>query len=176
MLTWLSQRLDMPYVSGPTMPLWGNAILSKYPIISYANYDLQPRTLNLLRGFTRATIDIGGNQRLDVITTHLHQINEDSAIRLEQVENIIQVWNQAPRTVFLGDLNADPEDPEMEFLRQAGFIDCAAFLSASPATTTVDQRRLDYIWISPDLKVTELSVPFTPASDHLPVIASISSR
>lgn len=32
MLTWLSQRLSMPYVSGPTAdPLWGNAILSPIP-------------------------------------------------------------------------------------------------------------------------------------------------
>ncbi|HID86256.1 MAG TPA: hypothetical protein EYP55_02630, partial [Anaerolineae bacterium] len=33
MLTWLSRRLKMPHVSGPTAdPLWGNAILSRYPL------------------------------------------------------------------------------------------------------------------------------------------------
>ena len=173
MLTWLSQRLDMPYVSGPTETLWGNAILSRYPIIEYANYELQPQTLNLLRGFTRAVIDVGGGNRLNVITTHLHQINADVEIRQLQVDSILEVWNKAGQTVILGDLNADPESQEMEMLRQAGFIDCAAFLSPSPATTTVDNRRLDYIWITPDLEVTEFTVPKTDASDHLPIIALI---
>ncbi len=173
MLTWLSQRLDMPYVSGPTMPLWGNAILSRYPIIEYENFELQPRSLRLLRGFTTATIDLGGGQHLEIITTHLHQINEEPEIRQDQVKTILKIWNHSGSTVFLGDLNADPEDPEMEMLRQAGLIDCAAAVSEHPATTTVDDRRLDYIWISPDLSVTAFTAINSDASDHLPIVAEI---
>jgi endonuclease/exonuclease/phosphatase family metal-dependent hydrolase len=41
MLAWLSQRLDMPYVYGPTEILaQGNAILSRHPIREWG-YDLR---------------------------------------------------------------------------------------------------------------------------------------
>ena len=35
-LLWLSKRLDMPYLYGPSMAdLWGNAILSRYPVTGW---------------------------------------------------------------------------------------------------------------------------------------------
>ena len=177
MLTWLSQRLNMSYVSGPTAdPLWGNAILSRYPIIESNSYDLPPRDLFILRGFTSAVIDIGGGDSLQVIATHFHHLEEDSNIRQLQSPVIINYWNKADRTIVLGDLNAEPNAPETEMLYQAGLVDALA--EAEPSATYTFHsadlyKRIDYIWVSPDLVIKEASVMFSNASDHLPIIALI---
>ena len=177
MLSWLSQRLDMPYVSGPTAdPLWGNAILSRYPILEYENFELPPRDLFILRGFTVALIDIGGGEKLQVMATHFHHIEEDSGIRQQQSPAILDFWNSADNTVILGDFNSEPDSPEIAMHRDAGLVDTAARVSSSPANTfdSVSRyQRIDYIWVSPDLTVEEVFVPGTTASDHLPVIAVI---
>ncbi len=180
MLTWLSRRLNMPYVSGPTAdPLWGNAILSRYPIIEASSYDLPPHDLPIPRGFTSAVIDLGDGNSIQVIATHYHHIKEDSDIRQLQSPVIINYWSRAERTVVLGDFNAEPDAPEIEMLYQAGLVDSLANTEPS-ATYTFHSanlyRRIDYIWVSPDLIVKGVSVPFSNASDHLPVVALIDNR
>jgi len=178
MLSWLSSRLDMPYVFGPTAdPLWGNAILSRYPIVDYAEYDLPPRDLPVERGLIAAVVDLGGGETLQVIATHLHHVDEDSAIRQTQAQAIVAVWGGRGRTVLLGDFNAQPADPEIGILRQAGLADAAAPIESPPGYTWPSDDpavRIDYIWLSPDLQASGVRVVQTTASDHLPVVAEIA--
>lgn len=177
MLTWLSQRLDLPYISGPTAdPFWGNAILSRYPIVTYAQYDLPPRDLFILRGFTAVLIDLGNGDQLQVVATHYHHLDEDTQVRQVQTDAVLEFWGGSERTVFLGDLNAQSEDAEMAMLRDAGLVDAAAEVSASPPRTFPSygpERRIDYIWVSADLWVNDVTVPQSTASDHLGVVAEI---
>lgn len=177
MLTWLSQRLKMPYISGPTAdPFWGNVILSRYPIVEYESYDLPPRDLTILRGFIAVRIELGNGDHLQVIATHYHHIEEDSDIRQLQTEAILDFWGGAGRTVLLGDLNAQPGDPEMGMLQQAGLVDALARIEPPPAYTYHSANlyeRIDYIWVSPDLKVNDVWLLVSNASDHLPVVAVV---
>jgi endonuclease/exonuclease/phosphatase family metal-dependent hydrolase len=175
MLSWLSQRLDMPYVSGPTAgPLWGNAILSKYSITDYNNYVLPPDDLCIERGFTEATIDINGVE-LQIIATHLHHVEEDSDIRQVQVPVILSYWDSSPGTIILGDMNAQPDAPEILMFYQAGLLDT---LIDQPDALTFNSanlyERIDYIWLSPDIQLVESYIPFSQASDHLAVVAVIN--
>lgn len=174
MLAWLSQRLDIPYVWGPTADhYWGNAILSRYPIIESTNYELPPRDLPLKRGFTSALIDIGNGEVLEVLTTHFHHVDGDSAIRQLQSGVIADFYSGAGNMVFLGDLNAQPDTPEIDVLREMGLIDSMAGSSTLTFHSADLYERIDYIWISPDLKVVNAYVPFSNASDHLAVVAII---
>ena len=179
MLTWLSQRLDMPYISGPTAdPLWGNALLSRYPILEYKSYELPPRDLFILRGFTSAEFNLGNGSSLQVIATHFHHLAEDSDIRQMQSTAIVDFWNGVDRTIILGDFNAEPDAPEIDTLCQAGLMD--ALINMEPHTAFTyhsadPYQRIDYIWVSPDLEVQEVCVPFSNASDHLPVLAVINN-
>ncbi len=61
MLTWLSQRLNLPYVWAPTAdPLWGNAILSRYPIRDVQWYAMPNNDeVRPMRGYVVATIESG---------------------------------------------------------------------------------------------------------------------
>ena len=177
MLMWLSQRLRMPYIFGPTAdPIWGNAILSRYPIAGYTQHELPPRDIRLFRGFTAVQVDVGNGTQLQLIATHFHDPEGATDIRQLQSQAILDFWDGAGLTVLLGDLNAKPDDREMEMLRQAGLVDAAAAVEGTPALTFSSAdlyQRIDYIWVSPDLKVSDVQVPMSTASDHLGVVAVI---
>ena len=179
LVTWLSRRLDMPVIfDGTEEPHWGNALLSRLPILDHGTSEL-PRDGSLIgRGYSWAEIDIGTGEPLLVINTHLHQVEGDSDIRLEQVPVLLEFWNTRPRTVLMGDLNAKPEWPEMELLYESGLVDAwlewgsgtgLTFPAASP------NKRIDYIWLSPDLSGSSTEVIQTVASDHLPILVQIST-
>ncbi|MBM4445877.1 MAG: hypothetical protein FJ023_00760 [Chloroflexi bacterium] len=180
MLAWLSQRLHMPYIFGPTAdPFWGNAILSRYPILAYSREDLPPRDLFIKRGFIAALIDLGNGEHLKVIATHLHHLDEDVEIRQLQTLTILDFLNDIGnnRTVLLGDFNAQPDYPEIITLRQASLTDVGIKMDPYLAYTfTSDNpyKRIDYIWLSPDLYTKTVEVPLSTASDHLPVVALIN--
>ncbi|MGA7676853.1 MAG: endonuclease/exonuclease/phosphatase family protein [Dehalococcoidia bacterium] len=182
MLAWLSQRLHMPYVFGPTAdPFWGNAILSRYPILAYSREELPPRDLFILRGFIVALIDLGDGQQIKVIDTHFHHLEGQTDIRQLQSGAIINFINSIDNNniVLLGDLNAEPSDPEIAMLYQAHFIDAAKKMDPELAYTfTSDNphQRIDYIWVSFDLRnrIGDVQVPLSTASDHLPVVAVIN--
>lgn len=177
MLEWLSQRLDMPYVSGPTEgQLWGSAILSRFPVVESTNYELPPRDLFLRRGYLVTVVNIGNEEHLTVIATHLHHISEDSEIRQQQVPVILETWDNADMTIITGDMNAEPDSPEIQMFRDAGFFDVMSG-SVPPEGYTYHSadlyQRIDYIWITPDLKSENAEVFQSTASDHLPVIVDI---
>jgi endonuclease/exonuclease/phosphatase family metal-dependent hydrolase len=174
---WLARRLQMPYVFGPTADcVWGNAILSRYPIKEWKNVPLPPRDLLLKRGFLWARIDVGGGEEILFIATHFHHIEEDNAIRQVQAPEIIKFWNQRPRTILAGDLNATPDAPEIAMLRDAGLRDAFALVGSGSGFTWPSPKpnqRIDYIWVSPDLIVRNLTIPRSTASDHLGIVVTV---
>lgn len=180
MLAWLSGRLKMPYVFGPTAdPYWGNAILSRYPIVAFSRLDLPTRDLPIKRGFIVALVDTGNGDMIKVIATHFHHLEDGVAIRQLQSQAILSFWNGLDKTVIMGDLNAEPDRSEIVALRRAGLVDTARVMYTNPPPTfksDAPTRRIDYIWISGDLQVLDVFVPSSTASDHLPVVATIGQR
>jgi endonuclease/exonuclease/phosphatase family metal-dependent hydrolase len=180
MLAWLSQRLNMPYVFGPTAdPFWGNAILSRYPILAYSREELPPRDLFILRGFIVALIDLGNNQRIKVIDTHFHHLEGQTDIRQLQSKAILNFLGGIDNNsiILLGDFNAEPTDREMTMFFKANLTDAAARMNPKLAYTFASDnphQRIDYIWVSHDLVVRDVQVPLSTASDHLPVVAVIN--
>ncbi len=177
MVPWLSQRLGLPYYWGPTdPPQWGNALLSRYPIINPRNLPLPPDDLNLHRGYIDAGIQTGGGM-VRIIATHLHHLGPDSAIRQVQVQALLAAWDGSPFTVIVGDLNATPDDPEMQLLAEAGLVESASYLGVSAPLTYYaanPTEQIDYIWLTPDLQPLSFSIPKTLASDHLPIVVDIA--
>lgn len=177
MLTWLSQRLDMPYVSGPTGDAqWGNAILSRYPLIDTRTFPLPPDDLLLLRGYIQAEIDLGGG-RLTMIATHFYHRDTQTEIREQQAAALLEALQPGTPTVILGDLNARPDSPEMYMLAQAGLVDISAVLGEQPTYTYYaanPDHQIDYIWTTPDVDAADFAIIQTTASDHLPMVATLT--
>ena len=124
--TWFARRLGMQILyKGTTGPMWGNAILTHFPILEHGSGPLPLDGSLIARGYLWAKIDVGDQESLLVIATHLHQIVPENQVRLEQVPVVLAFWNEAPYSLVMGDLNAEPGFPEMDLIAQAGLVDCS---------------------------------------------------
>jgi endonuclease/exonuclease/phosphatase family metal-dependent hydrolase len=124
-------------------------------------------------------IDLGGGDELLFIDTHYYHVEDGTAIRQIQSPEIIKFWNQRPRTVIVGDLNAEWDAKEIEMLRDAGLQDALnAVGKATYPTWPADKpsQRLDYIWFSPDLQVSDVQLTESTASDHRGIAGTIEKR
>jgi endonuclease/exonuclease/phosphatase family metal-dependent hydrolase len=127
------------------------------------------------RGYLWAEVDLNGT-RITFLTTHLHHILDQPEVRQAQVIALLDAWNGKPKTLLLGDLNAEPGTEEMALLAQAGFIDSWEEAGTGEGSTIPAIRpsvRVDWIWHTPDLGALDAIAVSTTASDHLPVIALI---
>jgi len=178
MAAWLSQRLELPYIFGPaTGSLWGNAILSRYPILEWENVRLPPNDQPFQRAYLWARLDLGDGEELRVVNTHLHHVREDADVRALQAQTLLDFWEGGRRTVIMGDFNARRDDSEAEMMRRAGLADALDVAGVEPGYTVpaeAPRYRIDYIWLSPDLTATDAVIPASTASDHLPVVATIT--
>jgi len=97
-------------------------------------------------------------------------------VRQAQVPVILKFWNEGSSTVFLGDLNATPDSPEMKLISKAGMLDAWIEAGVGPGFTdasTNPVKRIDWIWTSPDLETSAIEVIQTQASDQMPVLAEL---
>ena len=173
-LAWLSRRLDMPYAWGPASSddLWGNAILSRYPIESERIVKFNS-TQNLRRSALLVELDVGDDRTLVAISTHLDNPDGASLARSEQVEQLIALLALDRPTVLAGDFNMTPEDPLMAEIGGVGLIDAGAAAGALDGTSE-DGRRIDYVFVRPDLAILDAVVIDTDASDHRPVAVTVA--
>ncbi len=177
MLTWLSQRLEMSYVFGPaTGELWGNAILSRYPIKEWGSVKLPPPDLLFQRAYVWVRLDLGDGRELRVVNTHLHHIRGDMDVRTQQTQTLLDFWANGDGWAIMGDFNVRRADPQADMMRQAGMVDVIELAGIEPGYTVPSddpQYRIDYIWLSPDLTVADVTISPSTASDHMAVTATI---
>jgi endonuclease/exonuclease/phosphatase family metal-dependent hydrolase len=174
----ISRRLGMPYVFGANYPdgQYGNALLSRYPVLEWSNTHFTYNTTEV-RGVLRVTLDTPGRP-MTFFATHLDHLEEPDNAREEQVAEMLALWDGARRSILLGDLNATPETAEIEAIYNAGLVDVLAEMGQEDVFTFWDPiptpgRRIDYIFVTPDLAISRAAVIETRASDHLPVLAEV---
>ncbi|MBA4147110.1 MAG: endonuclease/exonuclease/phosphatase family protein [Verrucomicrobia bacterium] len=162
-----------PYQGGQ----FGNAILSRFPIKS-SEERLLPRTTGTeLRRAVRAVVVIDGRD-FSFWNTHLAASAEDEAERLACV-TLFNEWLQQEKApaVFCGDFNDFPDRNVHLLMKQSwndvweqvGLGDGFTFPARGP------NRRIDYIFTAKEnpIEVFQAAVPYTTASDHLPLIATM---
>ena len=173
-LSWLAQRLRMYSAWGPAAdPNWGNAILSRYPILDVVNRPM-PNNDDLLfhRAYMVARIDLG-ERDVQVVATHLHHVERESRHRLPQVRALIDGVDWAQSTILLGDLNAQPHHEELRLLRSAGLSTVQPPVATYPADGA--RRQIDYVLTTSHLSFVDVYAPASTASDHLPLVATLES-
>ncbi len=167
----LAAARNMMYSYGPTIKLgpigfFGNAVLSRYPIVEMKNFALpskrEPRCC--LRTVLRTS-----NGYITVFSTHLGLNREQ---RFKQIDELVRlVRTEKNPVILMGDFNCGTDQlaPLSELLQDTG----AMFGSklTYPFDKPVD--RIDYILVSRDIACKEVYIPFNDASDHLPVIADL---
>ncbi|MGQ9583790.1 MAG: endonuclease/exonuclease/phosphatase family protein [Anaerolineae bacterium] len=178
LLLWLGRRLGMRYEFGPNVGgVYGNALLSRYPIVGVRNYPFQTFHSER-RGCLATAVQVGERQVL-FLATHLDHEEGAAPERAEQIREVLALWGKRQPAILLGDLNAEPGAPELSFLQPSGWQDAAAALTEKPAATfpaAMPVRRIDYIFLTADLEPLEVQVPTSLASDHRPVVAVVRFR
>jgi len=170
-LSVLAERLGMPYVFSPNIgDLYGNAILSRFPMtdVKRVRFAVQPSVRHQPRG--AVGVHIGD---VLIVTTHLDEIADSSAIRQEQVRTILREWDGETVAIIAGDMNAEPGSLEMSLFSEAGYGDLA---EPAGATTTMDDppTRIDYIWGIGVIGSSPHTVLALGASDHRAVVVNVT--
>jgi endonuclease/exonuclease/phosphatase family metal-dependent hydrolase len=162
---------------------YGVALLSRHPIIRWSN-DTLTRLSTVSQnpepapapGLLQATIEINAAV-VRVFNTHL-DYRADPGVRKQQVtEMLAYIGSVSAPTLVLGDLNANPDAPELRplFERLRDTWQNAADPGLTyPADKPV--KRIDYVLASGHFRVRSASVPVTEASDHRPVLVDLLLR
>lgn len=172
----LAKMLDMQRAFEPNMRWYllaeyGNAILSKYPIKKVENHLLPRIGENERRGVLVVELDVAG-ERVNVMATHLALTDEE---RIQQTKRIMEIARELKGPVILlGDLNAEPNSPEVDTLT-AEFQDVLAGSGLEGMTFPSDNpdTRIDYVLVRSVAGVKSARVVDSLASDHRPVLAEV---
>jgi len=154
---------------------YGNAILSRYPILSAENIPIpDPVTPMCEDGYyetrclIKARIDVCGGVTVCVTHFGLNPDEQENAVKtvLSQIED--------SRCVLMGDFNITPENTMLDAVR-ARMIDTATLLEEEAMSWPSDEPRMkiDYLFVSPDVKVRSACIPAVLESDHRPYVAVV---
>ena len=151
---------------------YGNAVLSRFPILSGTNTHYQMLREREQRGLLHVVVDVGGRKLL-FMNTHL-DYRRDDAERLMNIKQMKETIGKYPGlpVIFCGDFNDVPGSRTYERLsefmtdtwKKAGKGNGFTFSSGLPG------KRIDYIWCSGAVTPASAAVPESNASDHLPVV------
>ena len=153
---------------------YGNALISRYPILSAETIripDPEPQKYDgyyETRCLLKATIDVGSD--LHVLVSHFG-LNPD-----EQENAVRTVISHMPehRCVLMGDFNMEPDNPILQPIMQK-LCDTAQYFSSPKLSFPSDtpRKKIDYIFVSKDIKVHCADIPEIVSSDHRPHVATI---
>lgn len=166
---------DEPLNEGEPRSQFGCATLSSYPMIFTQDHEiLRYADGRYAFGFPQVRINVAG-AHVDVFNSHL-DYRGDPFIRTGQNADMIRIASQftGPQ-ILLGDLNARPEQPEMQPLWEH-WADAWLAAGDGPGHTfnaLTPDRRIDYLLLKNGPEVTNIEVLDTQASDHRPLVADI---
>ena len=151
---------------------YGNAILSKYPILSTEIIPIPDPEVRQYKGYyeTRNILKVKLDCGLTVLVTHWglnrdEQINAQKTV-LDNIDN--------EKCILMGDFNVvhtcDLLDPIRERMKDTAELFDKPLLSF-PSDNPREKR--DYIFTSRDIKTTFADIPPITVSDHRPYIATI---
>ena len=172
-LFWLSQRLGMSAQFGSNVgELWGNALLTNFVARSDNHRFDNPGRVP--RGVLDTYVLFGGSG-VRVLAPHLDHEEDGAPTRLNQIDTVLEVWGGDPRTLIIGDFNAEPDSAEYSRIMDSGLRDLLLEAGSAGPTYPSDDpdERIDYAFASSDLEVVRADAPNSLASDHLPIVIEL---
>jgi endonuclease/exonuclease/phosphatase family metal-dependent hydrolase len=174
---------------------YGNAILTRLPVLATAERALAPRDDYRTAAHVRVAL---GGLAIDVYDTHLHHTTEGASIRAAQVADLLDfigATRGAGPLVLAGDFNAEPGAPELAPVL-ARFVDAWMACGARARADTVStlnpahghiSSRIDHVFIARDgaprlapaacERLFDTPAPDgTWASDHFGVLVRLRMR
>ncbi len=170
----MASELGMYYAFGSNIEVmgmeYGNAILSKYPIKSFENVHMPG--FKEKRGLLRAEIKIDGKD-MNFLVTHLGLTKQERTKQVKTISEYIKFLGT--KTIIVGDFNSKENNEEMNSIKTL-MVDSSQGKREHFKNTyegLIIKSKIDYIFVSPDIKVNKYNVIDTNESDHFPIIANI---
>jgi endonuclease/exonuclease/phosphatase family metal-dependent hydrolase len=158
--------------------LFGNVILSRYPIAHHSHYDLSWRTCEP-RACQRADLDLGQGRMLHVYNVHLGTAVLERRYQAPRLAAYVHDRRVQGPKIILGDFN--------EWMRGLATRTLSALFESIDIGAHLKRRRtypgifpvlhLDHIYYEGTVEVHSVGLPRTRkalmASDHLPLVANL---
>lgn len=182
------QELPIESTDGKKVML-ADGIFSRFPILETKSVWInQPKFKggydDEYRAYVAVTLSIGGT-KLDVATTHMSYTDRftPTPSKICETDQLLRALKtQINPLIFAGDLNALPDSYTIKsissVLSDAGPDNSQNTWTTKPFSYRGFEEndlnwRLDYIFTSPEIKVTSSRILRTKYSDHLPIKAEI---
>jgi endonuclease/exonuclease/phosphatase family metal-dependent hydrolase len=179
----IADRLGYSYRFFPAADqTWGNAILTNLPSADHANGFLPQGISAMRRGWGGEVLELGNDQRMFFVVTHLYNPPDGHELRAEQAKRLVERtlalgerYQLVDMTVVVGDLNAESDSEELSSLRDA-YVDVFGYLGTVPMPTYpswAPDQRIDHIFASDGLRGSDPATFGGLASDHLGVAITL---
>ena len=160
-------------VKGPNP--YGNAILSRFPIISAETIPVPDPEVQAYNGYyetrclLKAQIDVCGGLNVCVMHFGLNPDEQENAV------NVASANISDKKCILMGDFNLTPENEVILPIRERLF-DTAELFTEELLSYPSDEPtiKIDYIFTSRDIAVLEADIPADVVSDHRPYIAVLN--
>ena len=154
---------------------YGNAILSKFPIIKNKNFLLPNVDSGEQRGLLQSQIQISNKENVLFFSTHLDHRRSDTErlASAKAINQIISLDNKSP-AILAGDFNDVPDSPTLKELGKVWLRTNKKILRTIPASKP--SRQIDYIFVQPKerWKIIESQILDDDiASDHRAIFSII---
>lgn len=159
----------MTAVFGPAAdPIWGNAVLTRLPVLEVAREPLPAGRDPLARSVLTVVLQRPGGDRVAIVATHLSDVDVQGDTRLPQAQAVAgiaaRLRERGLDVLVVGDLNAAPGDPALAVLEDL----LARALPDSVRTFPASSPRvqIDHVLVPPTWTVTTARAVNTGLTDH----------
>ena len=169
----LAEKTGMPYyyfakaVYFPNGGPYGNGILSRIPIVKAETVMIPDPSPRKYKGYyeTRCVLKVELENGVTVLVSHFG-LNPD-----EQENAVATALSHIKdeKCILMGDFNMTPNDALLSPIREK-MKDTEAWLTEGKLSFPSDKpdRKIDYIFVSPDVEILAAEIPPIVASDHRP--------
>lgn len=165
---YFAQAVDL----GENLP-FGNALLSIYQIKSVENISIPDPNPKMYDGYyqTRCILKAKLENGLTVMVTHFG-LNPDE--QQNAVDTVI-AHLEDEKCILMGDLNVNPDNEVLKPIQEK-MVDAAGCIKEPLLSWPSDnpRRKIDYVFVTPDIEIIDADIPAIVASDHRPHTATIS--
>jgi endonuclease/exonuclease/phosphatase family metal-dependent hydrolase len=152
---------------------YGNGLLSKLPILHAEIIPIPCPEVRRGTGYyePRCLLKAKLEGEITVLVCHFG-LNDDEAERA--VETVLAHASET-RCILMGDFNLTPDSSILDPIR-AKMKDTAAYFEEPQLSFPSDAptRKIDYLFVSPDVEVISAEIPPIVASDHRPYTATVN--
>jgi endonuclease/exonuclease/phosphatase family metal-dependent hydrolase len=179
----IGAALGMGWIMAPVRHLrrhlFGNVVLSRFPILNHSQYDLSWRTCEA-RGCQRADLELGSGRVLHVYNVHLGTAVLERRYQAPRLAAFVHDHRVTGPKIILGDFN--------EWMRGLATQTLSSLFQSIDLQPHLRRRwtypgifpvlHLDHIYYEGRVDVRSVELPRTRraliASDHLPLVANLT--